>query len=38
MHQDAIVWINKAIAKDPDDDYLKEQLAKFEKAVAEVQP
>jgi thioredoxin-like negative regulator of GroEL len=32
MYDDAIETIKKAMAKDPEDDYLKEQLSKFEEA------
>lgn len=35
MYDDAIATINKAIIKDPQDNYLKEQLAKFKKAKSE---
>jgi tetratricopeptide (TPR) repeat protein len=32
MYGEAIETINRAISKDPEDDYLKEQLAKFQEA------
>jgi tetratricopeptide (TPR) repeat protein len=38
MYPEAISWIRKAIAKEPDDKYLQDQLAKFEKAAQEGQP
>ncbi len=38
MHQQAIAWIKKSIAKEPDDRYYRHQLDKFTRAAQEAWP
>lgn len=38
MHQEAIDWVRKAIAREPDDEYLQGQLAKYQEAAEGGQP
>ncbi len=38
QYEEAVSWIKRAIAKEPDDQYFQDQLARFERAAQEGQP